>query len=103
MVAYNRSMRRFLCFVLTTFVAVGFAACGATNSTSGQGGTAGVGGGTAATGGATSSSAGGSAGAGGCGNVEQVAGDCKKNVCDGGDVTSTPDDTDVPDDGNDCT
>ncbi len=36
--------------------------------------------------------------------TSQPKGDCQQAICDGsGDVTSKADDTDVPDDGNDCT
>jgi hypothetical protein len=42
--------------------------------------------------------------AGGTLTSQQTAGDCRKNVCDGaGGVSSVVDDTDVPNDSNDCT
>jgi cysteine-rich repeat protein len=35
--------------------------------------------------------------------AQQTAGDCKKKVCSAGALTDEDDDTDLPDDGNDCT
>ncbi len=100
----NRLSRGLWLVVAAAVTAVGMGACGSESTGPGTGGNAGSGG-TPTT--ATTSTAnggnGGTAGAGPCGEIEQTVGDCKNNVCEDGEIVALPDDTDLPNDDNECT
>ncbi len=105
MSAWDRFAGGFPGWITGAALAVLIAACG-DSGTSGSGqGAAGAGGTTGSgAGGTTTSTTSGGGGAGGaCGEITQITGDCKKNVCKDGAVTSVSEDTDLPNDANDCT
>jgi hypothetical protein len=94
--AWQRFGGVFIGLFVAATVAVVAPSCGGGDT--GQGGSGGHGGKATST---TSSASGGTGG--GCAEPPQTAGDCKKNVCEGSEVKTVPDDTDVPDDGHACT